>query len=459
MADLVDARRVRQLNTKLTDAAATGPVVYVMAREQRVEDNWALLYACQRAKAKNIGVLVLFVVGPMFNHGSARHNEWMVTSLQAVHTACIKAEIPFTVETGPWAETVVTFTHTHGVSELVFDFNPLEPVRTWRAEVAKHLTIPVYEVDARNIIPCWQASTKAEFAAHTFRPKVQRQLNDYVIPYPTLPRVRAARITFPAIDWERVRQYRQCDYTEPVSTTYTAGPTAAKKQLRAFIDSGLVGYKQNRNNPTLTATSNLSPYLRWGNISAQTVARAVMQTTAPEEDTDAFLEELIVRRELADNYVYYTPEYATLMGAHEWAQTTLNQHRHDEREYIYTYEQFATAHTHDELWNAMQIQLVSEGKLHGWCRMYWAKKILEWTPAPEVAIDIALTLNDYYELDGRDSNGVAGVMWSICGVHDRAWAERPVYGKIRYMNYNGAKRKFPVAEYIARYNPRTHSLV
>jgi deoxyribodipyrimidine photo-lyase len=172
----------------------------------------------------------------------------------------------------------------------------------------------------------------------------------------------------------------------------------------------------------------------------------------PKDAKDAFLEELIVRRELADNFCYYNQQYDTVAGSHAWAQKTIAEHKDDVREHLYSRDQFERGETHDDLWNAMQSQMVTEGKMHGWCRMYWAKKILEWTKSTQEAIDIALYLNDKYELDGRDPNGVVGVMWSICGVHDRAWNSRPIFGKIRYMNFSGAKRKFNVSQYIDKYS-------
>lgn len=451
---MVDERRVRPLNSH---AAAAGPVLYVMAREQRVADNWALIYAAARAQERNVPLLVVFALAPMFNNGSARHNEWMVASLQSVQHSLRALSLPFFVLYGDWVETIPAFVAEQSVGEVVFDFNPLEPVRSWRALVAKQLEILVSEVDARNVVPCWHASPKAEFAAYTFRPKVTRQLKEFLVPFPSVPTTPTWSGSVPIIDWERVRAYRACDYSEPVPTLYTPGEEAAQQMLQSFLDERLPGYATRRNDPTLDGVSHLSPYLRWGNISAQRVALAINAAHAPTADRDAFLEELIVRREVAENYVLYTPQYDTLAGAHNWAQTTLNEHRSDAREYVYSFEQFAAGATHDELWNAMQQQLRTEGKMHGWCRMYWAKKILEWTASPEEAISIALTLNDQYELDGRDSNGVTGVMWSIAGVHDRAWTERPVFGKIRYMNYSGAKRKFPVAAYIAKYSGRATS--
>ena len=162
------------------------------------------------------------------------------------------------------------------------------------------------------------------------------------------------------------------------------------------------------------------------------------------ETKENFLEELVVRRELADNFCLYESAYDRFDGFPDWARQTLNQHRSDKREYLYTLNEFERGKTHERLWNACQQDLIRSGKLHGYLRMYWAKKILEWTPDPETALDYAIILNDRYSLDGRDPNGYTGIAWSIGGVHDRAWRERPVFGKIRYMNEAGCRRKFDV---------------
>lgn len=161
-----------------------------------------------------------------------------------------------------------------------------------------------------------------------------------------------------------------------------------------------------------------------------------------------------MRRELTDNFCFYNKKYDSVEGAYEWAQKTLKDHAKDKRSYLYTREQLEKAKTHDKLWNAAQYQMVAEGKMHGFLRMYWAKKILEWTSSPQEALCIALYLNDRYELDGQDPNGFVGCMWSICGIHDQGWAERPVFGKIRYMNYKGCLRKFNVAQFEKKYCPK-----
>jgi deoxyribodipyrimidine photo-lyase len=442
-------------------AATNGPVVYVMAREQRVADNWALLYAQEQAVERGVPLCVLFALGPMFASGTARHNAWMVASLKEVQADLEVYNIPFYTVMGEWADVIPAFVTTHRVGELVFDFNPLQPVRGWRDAVVNQVDCKVVEVDARNIVPVWQASDKLEYAAYTIRPKIIRQLGEFLTPIPELQtQSKSLAKTLPntPIDWSTVASFRTFAVDAVVPDRFTPGAAAGQAMLQDFIDNRLVGYSEARNDPNGDGVSHLSPYLRWGNISAQRVALRVKQTAVPDEDKAAFLEELIVRRELSDNYVYHTPDYDQVTGAHAWAQKTIAEHVDDKREYLYTLEQLEQAQTHDDLWNAAQLQMVTEGKMHGYLRMYWAKKILEWTQNNQEAIDFALTLNDRYNLDGRDSNGVTGVMWSICGVHDRAWTERNVFGKIRYMNYNGCKRKFDVKAYVAKYTVDQESM-
>lgn len=453
---MVDNRRVQVKNSQ---PVGSGPVVYAMAREQRVSDNWALLYAQEQAIERGVPLCVLFALGPMFASGTARHNVWMIESLKNVQKNLAQYNIPFFVEIGEWKDAIPAFVDKYDVGELVFDFNPLRPVRQWRDAAVAKVDCKVVEVDARNVIPIWQASDKLEFAAHTIRKKIHRQLGEFLIEFPKLEKQSVeCGVAVPEIDWKLVGSYRSFAIDAPIPGKFVAGEEAGQKMLQEFIDERLVGYSSRRNDPNAEGVSHLSPYLRWGNLSAQRAALAIKRTDAPQEDKDVFLEELIVRREVAENYVYYTPNYDQVEGAHAWAQKTIAEHIEDERDYVYTLEEFETAETHDELWNAAQLQMVQEGKMHGVMRMYWAKKILEWTPDAQNAIDIAMTLNDRYNLDGRDSNGVTGVMWSICGVHDRAWTERPVFGKIRYMNYNGCKRKFDVDAYVEKYTVKQESI-
>jgi deoxyribodipyrimidine photo-lyase len=220
----------------------------------------------------------------------------------------------------------------------------------------------------------------------------------------------------------------------------------------AFLEKRLEKYSEERNDPNASAQSDLSPYLHFGQISAQRVALEARRFDSNIAAQEAFLEELIVRRELSDNFCYYNARYDAFDGFAEWARKTLDEHRSDPRPYLYDVDTLEATATHDELWNAAQTEMMVTGKMHGYLRMYWAKKILEWSPSPEEALAAANYLNNKYELDGNDPNGYVGVAWSIGGVHDRAWSEREIFGKIRYMSLSGCKRKFSVDKYVARVN-------
>lgn len=228
------------------------------------------------------------------------------------------------------------------------------------------------------------------------------------------------------------------------------GESAGARTLGLFIKNRLSSYADDRNDPLEEGQSDLSPYLHFGQVSAQKVALGVRRHAWDTPSGQTFLEELIVRRELSDNYCLYNPRYDSFEGFPAWAQKGLNAHRQDKRPFLYKRTEFENAATHDPLWNAAQTEMVKRGKMHGYLRMYWAKKILEWSATPEEAQSTAIHLNDRYELDGRDPNGYAGIAWSVGGVHDRPWFNRPVIGPIRWMTANGCKSKFDTEGYIRR---------
>ncbi len=453
---MVDLRRTRVRNEQMV--LADRPVVYWMQRDERVQDNWALLYAAECAEAAGQPLYVVFNLVTAFSNGAMRQFDFLLRGLAEVEAELRTLGIPFYVLRGDCVDTIPAFVAEHKVGHVVTDFNPLRFTAAWRTDVAKRLTVRLTEVDAHNVVPAWIASPKLEFAAYTLRPKIHRLLTEFLTPF---PRLKALVVTasLPApVNWQELSDWLSTDRTVVPVTWLEPGSKAAKKRLATFCAEGLYDYATERNDPVLNQVSHLSPYLHFGQISAQRIALEVGKSEADRESRDAYLEELIVRRELADNFCLYNPDYDKVAGAHAWAQTTIAEHARDVREYLYTRDQFELAETHDELWNAAQLQMVTTGKMHGFMRMYWAKKILEWTPDVQTAIDIGLYLNDKYELDGRDPNGVVGVMWSMCGVHDRAWNPRPVFGKVRYMNYNGCKRKFDVAAYIAQYGRKPDTL-
>ena len=431
--------------------AGKGPVIYWMSRDQRVNDNWALIYSQELAIREKVPLTVLFCLAPRFLNATTGQYVFMLAGLRELSQRLSKLNIPFFLVTGEPDKTLVQFIKTYTASTLITDFDPLRIKRQWKEEVARKITIPFYEVDAHNIVPCAIASPKQEYGAYTIRKKIGRLLPVFL---DTLPKLQKHPFQWkkdlPRIEWEKLPASLKTNSTMGNLDWITPGEAEAQKRLTHFIDEKLSFYDTSRNNPIEEAQSDLSPYLHFGQLSAQRVALKIEKSNIPNHIKAPFLEELIIRRELSDNFCFYNPHYDSFNGFPQWAQKTLNEHRKDRRPYLYSLEQFEGAQTHDELWNAAQMEMVKRGKMHGYMRMYWAKKILEWTQSPEEAVETAIYLNDKYELDGRDPNGYAGIAWSIGGVHDRAWNERNVFGKIRYMSYNGCKSKFNVKGYIEK---------
>lgn len=444
---LVNTRRVRLLYNGIQ---GTGPVIYWMSRDQRVSDNWALLFALEKANERRVPVMVFFYLASSFSGAAKRHFLFMLEGLKEVSSRLKNLKIPFIVSVNRNIDGFCQMLQEYTPSILVTDFDPLRIKRQWKKEAAEKLGVPVFEVDAHNIVPCWICSPKQEYGAYTFRPKIHALLPSFLEEFPE-PDVQ--KLTISSVDppnWETFFSSIQApDIGYPIKWIQP-GEQAAIKGLRYFLDFKLVHYNETRNDPVQDGTSGFSPWLHFGHISAQRIVLETLKKVPPVPGTESFLEQLIVRRELADNFCYYNALYDRFDGFPEWGKATLNEHRQDEREFIYTMDQLVCGQTHDALWNAAQMEMVVTGKMHNYMRMYWAKKILEWTPSPEKALETALLLNDQFELDGRDPNGYVGCAWAIGGVHDRPWSDRPVFGKIRYMNDRGAARKFDVKQYIRK---------
>ncbi len=445
---MINEKRIRLLQKGIE---TKGPVVYWMSRDQRVHDNWALLFAQKLAFEKKKSLVVVFNLVPDFLEATIRQYGFMLKGLQEVEKELSKYNIPFFLTLGKPEEEIPKLLKNINASILVSDFDPLKIKRIWKRDVAKQISIPFYEVDAHNIVPCLHVSDKLEFAAYTLRPKIHKALIEFMDEFPKLKKMGKSEISSDKTDWNKIQKSLKINLDVKEVDWIIAGETAALKSLENFLKNKFDKYNDLRNDPTKDGQSNLSPYLHFGQISAQRITLETERLNGNKESAKSFLEELIVRRELADNFCYFNKNYDSFDGFHEWAKTSLNEHRKDEREFIYTLKQFEEAKTHEDLWNAAQMEMVTTGKMHGYMRMYWAKKILEWTKSPEDALKIAIYLNDKYELDGRDPNGYTGITWSIGGIHDRPWFERPVYGKIRYMNRNGAEKKFDIKSYIGKY--------
>jgi deoxyribodipyrimidine photo-lyase len=443
---MINEKRIRLLQK---GNETNGPIVYWMSRDQRVYDNWALLYAQKLALENNKHLVVVFNLVPDFLEATIRQYGFMLKGLREVESELFKYNIPLILTSGKPEEKIPNLLNSLKASILVSDFDPLKIKRIWKRDVAKKIIIPFYEVDAHNIVPCLYVSDKIEFAAYTIRPKIHKGLIEFMDEFIPLKKMKKSEIISDKVDWNKIEKSLKINFDVKEVDWLKPGESEAEKIFDHFLQNKFEKYHELRNDPTKDHQSNLSPYLHFGQISAQRIALEVEKFKGNPESQKVLLEELIVRRELSDNFCYNNKNYDSFDGFHDWAKTSLNEHRKDEREFVYTLEQFENGKTHEDLWNAAQQEMVKTGKMHGYMRMYWAKKILEWTKSPENALQIAIYLNDKYELDGRDPNGYTGIAWSIGGVHDRPWFERPVLGKIRYMNRNGAEKKFEVKAYIS----------
>jgi len=433
-------------------------VVYRMRRSQRALDNPALETAIAVANELVQPVVVFFGVLARHRAGNLRHATFMLEGLAETAGQFLKRKIGFVFQICPGASSDREFGQFCAEvcpSLVVYDEDPARRESSWKREALLYPAAPLWSVDADVIVPS-KLFPKEQFAARTIRPRIRQYLEDFLRPIERQPvRVpwdsRRRRDSFPLAPELAGRLH--LDRSVAPVRAFRGGTEAALNALGRFINRRLPAYAAKRNHPEIDATSQLSPYLHFGHIGPHTVALAVRDSAAPICDREAFLEEMIVRRELAVNFVRCNPRFRSIASIEPWAQTTLQQHAGDKRAYLYCERQLASAETHDVLWNAAQRQMVTLGWMHGYMRMYWAKKILEWSRSADEAYDSCVRLNDRYELDGRDPNGYAGIAWAIGGKHDRAWGpERPIYGKIRYMSLASTSRKFNSRPYIEKWS-------
>jgi deoxyribodipyrimidine photo-lyase len=445
---MIQTERIKNLNQKKICKADY--VLYWMQASQRVEWNHALEYAIREANRLNLPVLVYFQLIDNFPEANERHYYFMLQGLRKVREKLENMKIRL----------IVSYVHgnypdllfiSQKAALVVTDCGYLQFQRQWRQEYASKISCLMVQVESDVVVPVTTASSKEEYSAATIRRKITSKFNDYLVPLNSSTPNRSSLdfrfSSFPLRDIPRTLSMLKIDGSVKPSSFYQGGTEAAKMYLLDFLKHKINYFHQLRNDPSKDYISNLSPYLHFGQISPLFVAlKAIQQDT---EGTDVFLEELIIRRELAINFVYYNPQYMSFDCLPDWVKKTLQKHRNDPREYLYSPGEFEQAKTHDPYWNAAQKEMMVTGKMHGYMRMYWGKKILEWSKTPEEAYRIALYLNNKYELDGRDPNGFAGVAWCF-GKHDRPWAERPIFGNVRYMNANGLKRKFDIEAYVVK---------
>lgn len=426
-------------------------VLYWMQQSQRAEHNPAMDLAIREANRLKRPVIVAFGLTDAYPEANLRHFRFMLEGLQDVEAALRRKGIRLVVRLGEPPEVALKLGRQAAL--IVCDVGYTRHQRHWRRNVAAEAKCRVLAVEGDAVVPALVASTKAEYAARTFRPRIQKHLDNYLkLPRAVKPRHASMDLEIGGIDLKDIDAILaplKIDRKVPtVSVLFKGGCQEAKKRLRRFIRSHLTHYDAHSNQPQTDDISTMSPYLHFGQISPVYLALQVRQAHQGQSiDREAYLEELIVRRELAVNFVYYTSDYDRYSCLPEWALKTLADHAKDRRSVIYSREEFEAAQTHDPYWNAAMREMKYTGFMHNYMRMYWGKKILEWSSKPEEAFNTALSINNKYFLDGRDPNSYAGVAW-VFGKHDRAWAERPAYGKVRYMAASGLERKCDIRAYV-----------
>lgn len=445
MDDRIDKTRIKLLNS--VERRRGSFVIYWMQAAQRTSFNHALEFAIDAANEKGEPLLVFFGLYPKYPGANARHYRFMLEGLLETENALAEKGIRFVARVCSPEEGILEI--SKHASLVVTDDAYTRLPRLWRAKAASHLDCPLIQVETNVIVPVEVASGKEEYAARTMRPKIEKLLGRYLVALEErTPRIKSLSIDLDSLSLsnpEGVIDNLGIEKQVTSAKGFRGGTSEARARLEDFIEHKLDRYALCRNDPNAKCTSDMSPYLHFGQISPLEIALTVER--ARNASSEEYLEELVVRRELSINYAYYNDNYDSFAGLPDWAKKTLRAHERDRREYIYSASDFEKARTHDPYWNAAQKEMLTIGKMHNYMRMYWGKKILEWSSSPEQAFSIATYLNDKYELDGRDPNGYAGIAWCF-GKHDRPWPERPIYGTVRSMGLSALRRNFDADLYV-----------
>jgi len=431
-------------------------VVYWMQRAMRIHDNPALDVAIDAANLLGLPVVVFFSVIPNYPNANLRHYHFMQQALRDVQTDAAERGVGFILRRHP-DNSLEKFLEEVQAALLIGDENPCREPERWRKTLARRLKLPYWTVDADVVVPS-AVLGRDYFLLQHMRPHLKQALPRFLVastnPKPQVRWRDQKSLAGYSLGQDITAGFKTLDRAIAPVDTFTGGTHAALRHLRKFIADGLKDYDEKRNHPEVNGTSRLSPYLHFGNIGPITIALCVEQACAQGKASraacDRFLDQVISWRELSVLFVKYNQNYDSWECAEPWARQTLVEHAADPRPHRYTFQQLESAETHDDLWNAAQRQMVTQGWMHNYMRMYWAKMILEWAPDPARAFEWAVTLNDRYELDGRDPNGYQGIAWAIAGKHDRPWFNRPIFGLIRPMSGASTSRKFDSKAYIAQ---------
>jgi deoxyribodipyrimidine photo-lyase len=447
--------RVQRLNSAAFPSSGKY-VLYWAQMNRRVDSNHALAYAAELANEAQLPVLFYEGLTCSYPHANDRFHTFILEGVPDTSRRLRQLGIGYVFHLRPKRSDPddAVYRLAQDAAAIVTDDYPTFIAQCHNARVPAKIDVPYYTVDSSCIVPM-RHFEKREYAAYTIRPKIHKLLPKYLTAAPPIS-VRRRFRTKPSDLHTQVTRSNiaelvascEIDHSVRPSPEFHGGSAEADKRLGLFLQNSLHRYAGSHNEPSAKATSGLSPYLHFGHISSLQVALAV-QDYAREHKliVDEFLEELIVRRELAFNFAGFTADQESLQSLPDWARKTLAKHARDTRNPLYTRDQFERGETHDTLWNSAQRELLVSGKIHGYYRMYWGKKIIEWSRWPEEALATMIYLNDRYALDGRDPNTYTNILWCF-GLHDRPWVERPIFGQVRYMSYDGMRRKTDVGAYV-----------
>ena len=451
----VEPERILKLN-EMAERPERRYVLYWAQMNRRVDANHGLLYACEMAD--RLGLPVLFYEGLTctYQHANDRLHTFILHGVEETSRRLKRLGIGyvFYLRKTRTAPNDIVYQLAKSAAAVITDDYPAFIARQHNASVPAKLDVACYVVDSSCVVPM-NCIPVRQYAAYTIRPKIHKLLPKFLYPVPDVLVKRKFNEPLPDFHTE-VREGEipnlvascEIDHSVPPSLVFPGGRLAAEKQLHFFLTENLRRYADARNEPSEHATSHMSPYLHFGQISSLEIALAVQKSAHEHKiNADAYLEELIVRRELSFNYSRNVEEPGDLKNLPDWCQQNMKKHSHDKRDPMYTNDQMERAETYDELWNATQKEMLFAGKIHGYYRMYWGKKIIEWSPTYEVAAKLMIDLHERYALDGRDPNTFTNILWCF-GLHDRPWPERRVFGKMRFMSLEGMKRKTDTRAYI-----------
>jgi deoxyribodipyrimidine photo-lyase len=450
----LDERTIR-LNDKPINTNARY-VLYWMQMYKRVEYNHALKFAIEKANELKLPLVVYEGLKYYYPWASDRFHTFILEGVEEKRRAFEKLGIRYLFylqqdEQSP-KQTVARL--AKDAAMIVTDDFPCFIIPGHNRRIAEKAQVPVFAIDSNGIIPMSRFE-KEEYAAYTIRPKINRIVDEYLVPFaesrievkdPGL-KVDCPETDVTSANIAKLVSSCAIDHTVAASTHYNGGPANARKRLAKFVSDILPRYETTRNKPELDGSSRLSSYLHFGFLSSLEIALAVKGSTAPASAKEAFLEELIVRRELSYNMTKFNPNYDSLAALPDWVHKTMRDHAGDARPVTYSLEQLERGETHDELWNASQRELIATGEMHNYVRMLWGKNVMAWTRSYEEAFEILVHLNNKYSLDGRNPNSYAGILWCF-GKHDRPWMERPIFGTIRYMTSGSTGKKFDSKKYV-----------